>query len=174
MTRLANALRRVIAAVKFQIDSRALDLRRSDALATELLAESYYLQSRSQLQAALDAARKAVHQSPQFGFGWVHVAELEFSFGRVPEARQALAKGLEFSPRNAQGQALKGFLLSAENKSAKRSPSLTEPLRSMGAWRTRGWAAVCASFAKASAWRDARVCRRPQPSSRNGLCCEAI
>ncbi len=35
------------------------------------------------LPAALDSARQAVTNSPEFGFGWERVAELEFSFGRT-------------------------------------------------------------------------------------------
>lgn len=84
--------------------------------ATEFLANSYVLQSRYDLKAALASARKAVELSPRFGFGWERVAELEFSFGRVSEAAHALEKALEFSPRNAQAWALKGFLLSAQSQ----------------------------------------------------------
>lgn len=83
--------------------------------ATEFLANSYLLQSRYDLKAALTNAHEAVKLSPKFGFGWERVAELEFSFGRVDEAFSALQKALQLSPRNAQAWALKGFLLSAQN-----------------------------------------------------------
>ena len=43
------------------------------------------------------------------------MAELEFSFGRVPQAKKALAEGLRLAPRNPAAHALSGFLLSAEN-----------------------------------------------------------
>src|SRR6185295_10152533 len=85
-------------------------------LATEWMAESYYLQSRLQLDAALNAAREATKKSPQFGYAWVRLAELEFSFGHGPKALAALDKGLLLSPRNAQGLALKGFVLAGQNK----------------------------------------------------------
>lgn len=108
----AAALRRVIAAVQYHAAAAAA----APASASEWLAESYYEQSRQHLPAALAHARKAAEKSPEFGFAWVRVAELEFSFGRTREALVALDKGLALAPRNAQGLALKGFLLSAKNQ----------------------------------------------------------
>jgi tetratricopeptide (TPR) repeat protein len=114
--RLAESLRILIAAVK----RSPRPSTRSPQLATELLAASYYEQSRAtgeeSLKAALDLARRAATVSPQFGFAWERVAELEFGFGRADKASQALDKSLELSPRNAQVLALKGFLLAARNK----------------------------------------------------------
>ena len=89
---LGAALRRLIAAVKHQETSSAS--KSSQALASQLLADSYYLQSRSKLREALAAARAAAAKSPHFGFGWVRLAELEFSFGHVREAETALQKQL--------------------------------------------------------------------------------
>jgi len=109
---LADALREVIAAVKGERWSRAAP----PTTATEWLAESYYLQSRAKLAEALVAARNATGKSPNFGFAWARVAELEFSFGRVPAALAALEKSLQLAPRNAEAVALKGFLLAAQNK----------------------------------------------------------
>ncbi len=109
---LAGALREIIAAVKNQSFVRPS----ASTLATEWLAESYYLQTRLKLEEALQAARKAVEKSPAFGFGWVRVAELEFSFGRTKEALAALEKGLQYGARNAQALSLKGFLLAAQGK----------------------------------------------------------
>lgn len=109
---LADALRELVAAVQFKLWTRPAH----PTLATVWLAESYYLQSRGQLEPALAAARSAVAKDSSFGFAWVRVAELEFSFGRVPAALEALNKGLTLSPRNAQGLALKGFLLSARHQ----------------------------------------------------------
>ena len=51
--------------------------------ATEWLANSYAHQARFDLPSALAAARKATEVSPQFGFAYARVAELEFSFGRT-------------------------------------------------------------------------------------------
>jgi len=84
--------------------------------ATEWLANSYHQQAQSDLAGALVSARKAVEQSPSFGFAWARVAELEFSSGRKTETAAALDWALTFSPRNAQAWSLKGFLLSAERK----------------------------------------------------------
>ena len=108
---LADAIRKLIATVKHQKFTG-----RSPVTASEFLAESYYLQSQSKLAEALIAAREAVKKSPEFGFAWVRVAELEFSFGRVERAREALDRGLKLSPRNAQAHALTGFLLAAASK----------------------------------------------------------
>jgi tetratricopeptide (TPR) repeat protein len=112
--RLAAALRELIAAVKRQTISTP-----TSELASEYLASSYYQQSLAKrdvsLRLALNDARQAAAKSPQFGFAWARVAELEFSFGRTRAAAEALKKSLELAPRNAQALALRGFLLAAEN-----------------------------------------------------------
>ena len=114
--RLDNALRQLIAAVKREPRPSTINHQ----LSTEFLAASYYEQSRAipdtSLQAALNLAKQAVTDSPEFGFGWERVAELEFSFGRTDRALAALNKSLALAPRNAQALALKGFLLAAQNK----------------------------------------------------------
>lgn len=110
--RLAGALQQVIAAVKMKGSALAV----APELASEWLAESYRLQSQADLEGALKAARAAVERSPNFGFGWARVAELEFGFGRVDAASEALAKSLQIAPRNAQAIALEGFLLAAQNR----------------------------------------------------------
>ena len=112
---LANALREIIATVKFEPWME----NSTPKLATEFLAESYYQQSRGNLAAALALARKAVDISPWFGFAWERVAELEFCFSHTKEALAALDKAMALSPRNAQALALKGFLLAAQNKSSQ-------------------------------------------------------
>ncbi len=108
---LASALERMVAAVKLQTNS-------FPALATnasQLLGESYYLQSQRQLSPALRSARAASERSPNFAFAWERVAELEFGFGRVTAAETALDRALVLAPRNAQAHALKGFLLLARD-----------------------------------------------------------
>lgn len=107
-----GVLLRVIAAVQFRDELPNQPPQGSSAL----LAESYYEQSRSNLRQALSLARRAVEVSPGFGFGWARVAELEFSFGRIGTARDAIRRSLQLTPRNAQAAALQGFLLAAENK----------------------------------------------------------
>ncbi len=84
--------------------------------ASDWIAESYYRQSQRDLTGALKAAREATIADNTFGFAWTRVAELEFSFGRVPEAKKALEQGLTLAPNNPAAHTLKGFLLSAENK----------------------------------------------------------
>ena len=111
-TRLAGALQQVIATVKLQ----PTEPKSPAELASEWLAESYRLQSLANLEGALSAARKSVENSPEFGFGWARVAELEFSFGRTDAATEAVARALQHSPRNAQAVALNGFLFAARNK----------------------------------------------------------
>ncbi len=93
--------------------------RESEALpetATGWVAESYYRQSKADLNGALEAAQKAAEIDPSFGFAWTRVAELQFSFGRVPQALAAMERGLQLSPRNPAAHALQGFLLAAENR----------------------------------------------------------
>jgi tetratricopeptide (TPR) repeat protein/outer membrane receptor protein involved in Fe transport len=84
--------------------------------ASEAMAESYYQQSRHNLEVAREAARLAVKLSPQSGYAWTRLGELEFSFGRAARALEALENGLKFTPRNAQAHALHGFVLSARNR----------------------------------------------------------
>jgi tetratricopeptide (TPR) repeat protein len=105
----ARALREMMATVR----NEPLTTPGQPDTASEWMARSYSLQSRSELSEALAAARAAATRSPEFGATWIRVAELEFSFGRTAEALTALEKGLELSPRQAQGLALKGFLLAA-------------------------------------------------------------
>jgi Tfp pilus assembly protein PilF len=107
----ADALREVIATVT----GRQLPATREPRLASEYLARSY-AQQPTNLAAALASARAAVRISPAFGFGWERVAELEFSFGHTHQAEMALDKALALSPRNAEAFALKGFVLSAQNR----------------------------------------------------------
>lgn len=135
---LAGALREVIAAVKYQTWVRSA----ASTLAGEWLADSYYLQSRGKLDEALKAARRAVAKSPNFGFGWERVAELEFSFGRVSAANVALDMALTRSPRNAEAVSLKGFLLAARNQTGAARRQFDQAIALDGglgnAWLGRG------------------------------------
>ena len=142
---LPAALRTLIAAVKRQPQPST----RNPQLATELLATSYYEQSRAtgqdSLKSALELARRATSVAPQFSFAWERVAELEFGFGRTHEAEVALNKSLELAPRNAQALALKGFLLAAQNKIAEATT-----------WFDR---AIAADAALGNAWLGRGLCR---------------
>ena len=113
--RAAAALRELIAAVKDTANTAP-----APQLTTEFLAASYYQQSRgdrkTSLASALQSAQQAAAKSPQFGFAWERVAELEFSFGHSAAAEEALEKSLTLAPRNAQAVALKGFILASRAK----------------------------------------------------------
>jgi Tfp pilus assembly protein PilF len=140
--RLAESLRRLIAAVKLQPSSSAGKFPPPIPLATEWLAESYYRQARSDLDGALDAAQQAAKTSPNFGFAWARVAELEFSFGRIAAANAALERGLAWSPRHAEAVALRGFLLAAQNRIPAAVQTFSQAIASDGAlgnaWLGRG------------------------------------
>ncbi len=79
------------------------------------MALSYALQSRGDLDGALKAAKEAVAASPDFGLAWARIAELEFGFGRIEKANDALEKSLALSPHNAQAISLKGYLAISRN-----------------------------------------------------------
>jgi len=113
--RLALALRELIAAVR----NLPFEGNPAPQLATEWLARSYYQQAQADLPAARASARQALGQSPEFGYGWARLAELEFSFGEIKPATKALARALDLSPRNAQAHALNGFLFAAKNQIAQ-------------------------------------------------------
>jgi len=142
---LAAAIRTLIAAVKRSPQSAIANPQS----ATELVAQSYHEQSRANrsesLEKARELAREATVKSPQFGFAWTRLAELEFSFGEINQASEALERGLQLSPRNAQALALNGFLLAAENK-------ITEAIASFDS-------ALQIDSALANAWLGRGLCR---------------
>ena len=152
--KLAAALRRLISAVKHETATAAV----TPQLATEFLADSYYEQSRAgsgaSLQTALNLAREAARISPGWGFAWTRVAELEFSFGRLDAAREALEKGLALSPRNAEALAVKGFLLAGQNQSRE----------------AIGWfnQALAVDSALGNAWLGRGLCRIRQNDREGG------
>ena len=109
---LTQALQKVIAAVTLEDAMTAATPSNS---ASALLAESYVAQSQHRLGLALTLAKQAVAHSPNFGFGWARVAELEFSHGDIPAAAAANARARALAPGHAQAVALEGFLLAAAN-----------------------------------------------------------
>jgi tetratricopeptide (TPR) repeat protein len=142
----ANALREVIAAVKHEtVPSLA-----QPTTGSEWMARSYYWQSRAKLSEALVAAREAARLSPRFGAARIRLAELEFSFGRTDQALAALNQGLELSPRNAEGLALKGFLLAAKNDYYAALDAFDSAIRADGAlanaWLGRGLVRIRLGF----------------------------
>ena len=124
--------------------SRAASGERSTA--SEWLAHSYYEQSRTRLDSALAAARKAAALAPQSGYAAVRVAELEFAFGHTHAALRELNRGLKLTPRNAQAHSLHGFLLSAHNHTRTAKKAFEEAINldsALGnAWLGRGLCAI--------------------------------
>lgn len=121
---LADAVRQMVSTVKGQPVSRGPSL----TLASEWMAESYALQAQSKLDESLRAAKNAVAKSPNSGFAWARVAELEFSFAHTVEAQRALEKSLTLSPRNAQAHALQGFVLASQGKFVSAEKSFDEAI----------------------------------------------
>jgi Tfp pilus assembly protein PilF len=150
---LKRALRLLIRAVAYETNAPSSGA--SFSTASEQLALSYYLQSQFDLTNALKAARAAAQQSARFGFGWERVAELEFSFGHTEKAIQALDRSLALAPRNAQAHALKGFLLSAQDRIAGAIIEFDRALELDGAL--------------ANAWLGRGLCRIKQRHPREGL-----
>jgi len=106
--------------------------------ASEAIAESYFLQSQTRLQAATEAARLATRLSPENGFAWTRLAELEFSAGRDREALAAVEKGLQHTAENPRAHALTGFVLSARNRIAEARDAFERAVVLDGAYGN-GW-----------------------------------
>ena len=158
-----EALSTLIAAVTLQTKTSA----RPPTTASDWVAESYYRQSKTDLAGALEAAQQAAAVDETFGFAWTRVADLQFSFGRVPQAKEALEKGLRLAPRNPSAHALRGFLLSAENNinGAKDSFEKAIALDSAlgNAWLGRGLCAIRQGHAEAGR-RDLQVAAALEPN----------
>jgi Tfp pilus assembly protein PilF len=150
---LQHALRLLITAVTYETNAQRSSATGSTA--SEQLASSYYFQAQYDLTNALKAARAAAQQSAGFGFGWERVAELEFSFGHTEKALEALDRSLPLAPRNAQAHALKGFLLSAQNRIADAIIEFDK--------------AIDLDGALANAWLGRGLCRIKQRQAKEGL-----
>lgn len=135
---LAVALRFAITAVR----NEAITNPQPATNASQLVGWSYYSQSRHDLTGARRAAKQATELSPQFGFAWERLAELEFSHGRIKAAEQALDQAQALSPRNAQGHALRGFLWLARDKTVEATAAFEQAMQldaGLGnAWLGRG------------------------------------
>lgn len=133
----AAALRWLVAAV--QLEKQELPPATN---ASQFVAQSYYFQSQFKLRDALTAARSAVDRSPDFGFAWERLAELEFSFGNLSATERALDRALRLSPRLAQAHALRGFVRLGEDKPETALKAFDEAIRLDGrlanGWLGRG------------------------------------
>jgi tetratricopeptide (TPR) repeat protein len=147
--RYRQALSTLIAAVTLKDRKRA----ESPKTASEWIAESYYLQSIDHLVGARQAAERATALDPDFGFGWTRVAELELGQNRTSQAKKALEKGFGLAPRNPAAHALRGFILSAEDKLDDAKDSFERALAldgSLGdAWLGRGLCLIRQGYVKA-------------------------
>lgn len=139
-----RALEKVIATVKREDGVQPVGENGSEA---EWIAESYWKQSQSDLEGALTAASKAARPykykgKPGSGFAFARHAEMQFSFGRTADAKRDVELALQTTPRNAQAHALRGFLLSAENKISEARASFEQAIAidpALGnAWLGRG------------------------------------
>jgi len=146
---LVGALRKLIAAVKGSAFASA-----PPTTASEDLAESYYRQSRFELPEALLAARQASARAPGFGPGWIRVAELEMSFGRMDAALAALDRGLDLAPRHAQGFVLHGFALAQQGHTRKAERFFND--------------AIAIDPALANAWLGRGLCRHRHGDAAGG------
>ncbi|MBC8001603.1 MAG: FecR domain-containing protein, partial [Opitutaceae bacterium] len=135
---LGAALNKVIAAVQ----GRKITVTNTPATSTELMADSYYYQSQSDLEGARKAAVEAAAKAPGFGFATARLAEMEFSFGRNDEALKSVEESLKVAPRNAQALALKGFLLGAKKDTSGALAAFDQAIAADGslanAWLGRG------------------------------------
>ena len=141
--RLANALRRFIAVMRGELPTPPSTPAPAPALLpTERLVESYVHQAHLDLSAALAETRATLEQSTSFGLAWTRLAGLEFSFGHTHRAADALDTALALAPQYAPAHALRGFLLSAEQRFAQAEDSFARALAwdgSLGdAWLGRG------------------------------------
>lgn len=109
---LGIALRTMIDAVLRLVDIKPPQPR----TASEWLAQSYWHQARHELKHALIVARQAVKQSSNFGYAWARVAELEFGHGHTSKAHEAMQRALALNPQNAHAYAVRGFVLTAQNR----------------------------------------------------------
>ena len=131
-----QALERLIAAAQHRTaDAWPVD---SITTAAAALAESYYLQSQGKLEPARAAALRATGLAPHNGYAWTRLAELEFSFARTKPARAAIEQAAALTPDNARTHALRGFILSADNRIADARAEFERTVRLDGGFGN-GW-----------------------------------
>jgi len=164
---LADALRKLVAAVKGPSSESAIANRKSQiANSTALLAESYSEQAQAHLPEALRLARQAAAKSPNFSFARSRVAELEFGRGRTAAALEAVEKSLQLAPRNPEALTMKGFLLAAQNRVTEAIPYFEQAIAidgSLGnAWLGRGLCKIRQGHAEAGR-QDLQIAASVEP-----------
>jgi Flp pilus assembly protein TadD len=112
---LAEALQLLIEGLQNRLSNTA-NLTVMTLTNTGSLVASYLAQSDFDLDRALRMARRAAEDSPNFGYAWVRVAELQFAHGHLNETENALTKALQTSPENAQARTLQGFIRLANHR----------------------------------------------------------
>jgi len=170
---LAAALRQLIAAVKHNSVSAT-----APQLTTEFMADSYYEQSRgdrkTSLAQALHSARQAAAKSPQFGFAWERVAELEFSFGHSGAAEEALKKAWRWPRAMPRRSRLKVSYSQRKGRPATHWFRSTTLWRWTPRWAMPGWGAGCAGFGSETIRAAGRICWLLPPWSRSAPSCGVI
>ena len=128
------------------------------------------------LEDALRLAQQAATRSPAFGFAWERVAELEFSFGRTPDALEALNKSLRLATLTQRaGARVEGVSTrGAKSNTAPPSDGLTRRSRRILRWATPGLGGDFAASAPATRRADARICSWPPRSNRSAPNCGVI
>ncbi|MGF1450709.1 MAG: TonB-dependent receptor domain-containing protein [Opitutales bacterium] len=107
----AQALREVIAVVRGQPITSAEPPKG----ASHWLARSYSLQANGRLDAAREAAKAATELAHDFGYAWVRLAQLHFSFADYAAMGTALERADALSPSNPIAFVLRGFRSAAAN-----------------------------------------------------------
>lgn len=170
--RLARAFLTLIAAVRHD-DLGPRPPLETLQLRTERLAESYYLQSRSDdrenIEHALKAAQAAAATNAFGGFGFAQgrVADLEFSRGHTAAAQAALKQARDLAPENPQLLVLEGYLFAAAGQVKKALDSFKQAVAKDGrlgdAWLGLGLCLIRQGQAEAGLrFLQMAVAREPQ------------
>ena len=133
-----RALGRLIAVVRGDKMDEADPPAATAKTSSELLAQTYSLQARADLEVAREAARHAVALAPESGFAQARLADLEFAFGNRRAALVELRRALELSPRLASAHALQGFVL-LEQGSVRAAQAAFDRARELDAAFSPAW-----------------------------------
>jgi tetratricopeptide (TPR) repeat protein len=155
LTQLRLALLELVTAARGEYPRPAAPAAAEPTTASGWLARSYRAQLERNLPAARDAARKATVLSPEFGFAWARLAELEFSFGDRRAARAALDSAFHLAPKHAPALALAGFIALDENKPERALQEFQRAIATDGSLPT-AWLGQGLAHAALRRFEDAR------------------